>query len=147
MRTTHLGLLTLGVIFLGAAVPAPAPVAAVDPATFSITKYVNAFAQERSEKTAAGYQFWFVDKNLADGKTVKLSVVGPHLASHAPHRHPEDEVFVVLEGQAEFFLNGQTRAVGPLTSMYAPSNVEHGIRNLGDTDLKYLVIKKQAVTP
>ena len=28
------------------------------------------------------------------------------------------------------------------TSFYCPSNVEHGIRNTGDTELKYLVIKK-----
>ena len=30
----------------------------------------------------------------------------------------------------------------PTTSFYCPSNVMHGIRNVGDTELKYLVIKK-----
>jgi oxalate decarboxylase/phosphoglucose isomerase-like protein (cupin superfamily) len=29
-----------------------------------------------------------------------------------------------------------------MTSFYCPSFSEHGIRNVGDTELKYLVIKK-----
>jgi quercetin dioxygenase-like cupin family protein len=31
---------------------------------------------------------------------------------------------------------------GPFSSLDCPSNVEHGIRNVGDTEAKYLVIKK-----
>jgi oxalate decarboxylase/phosphoglucose isomerase-like protein (cupin superfamily) len=31
---------------------------------------------------------------------------------------------------------------GPMTSFYCPSGSKHGIRNIGDTELKYLVIKK-----
>jgi len=50
--------------------------------------------------------------------------------------------FFVLEGSAEFFLDGETRIAGPFTSFYCPSNVSHGIRNIGDGVLKYLVIKK-----
>ena len=140
MRTIRFCTLVLGVAFLGAAAPEPQK-PAVDPG-FSIAKYVNTFAQDRSEKTVGGYQFWFVDKNLAGGETLKLAVVAPHLANHPPHHHPEDEFFLVLEGQAEFFLGGQRVVAGPSTSLYCPPNVEHGIRNVGDTELKYLVIKK-----
>jgi mannose-6-phosphate isomerase-like protein (cupin superfamily) len=97
---------------------------------------------DKIEKTDAGYQYWFADKNFADGKTVKLSVVKPHSATHAPHKHVEDEFFYILEGKAEFFLEGTWRAVGPNTSLYCPSNLMHGIRNPGNKELKYLVIKK-----
>jgi quercetin dioxygenase-like cupin family protein len=48
----------------------------------------------------------------------------------------------VLEGTAEFFLDGKTKVAGANSSFYCPSNVQHGIRNVGDTELKYLVIKK-----
>ena len=96
----------------------------------------------RIESTAVGYQYWFVDKEFLDGRTLKMSVVAPKKATHAPHRHPEDEIFFVLEGKAEFYLNGQTKVAGPNTSFYCPSNSEHGIRNAGDGALKYLVIKK-----
>jgi mannose-6-phosphate isomerase-like protein (cupin superfamily) len=100
------------------------------------------FDPAKVEKTAAGYQFWFADTALADHKTVKLSVVGPHLATHAPHRHAEDEFFFILEGSAEYLLDGETRVVGPQTLLYCPSWHLHGIRNVGSTNLKYLVIKK-----
>lgn len=95
-------------------------------------------------KTTVGYQFWFADGTLAaDSSTVKMSVVGPHLATHKAHRHAEDEFFFVLEGTAEFFLDGVRRTAGPLTLFYCPSWHEHGIGNSGDTELKYLVLKKQ----
>lgn len=71
-----------------------------------------------------------------------MSVVAPHSATHAPHKHIEDEFFFVLEGTAEFYLNGKTKVAGQYTSFYCPSNIEHGIKNVGDTELKYLVIKK-----
>ena len=73
-----------------------------------------------------------------------MSVVGPHAATHAPHKHAEDEFFFVLEGTAEVILNGETRVVRPYTSFYCPPDSLHGIRNPGDTELKYLVIKKYA---
>jgi len=110
--------------------------------TYTIENSVNEFDMKKVEQTQAGYQYWFADKEFIDGRTLKLSVVAPGKATHAPHRHPEDEFFFVLEGKAEFYLDGKTKVVGPQTSLYCPSNQEHGIRNAGDTTLKYLVIKK-----
>lgn len=109
---------------------------------YTIESLVNTFDTEKSEPTAVGYQYWFADKQFADGKTLKLSVVKPHAATHEPHTHPEDEFFFVLEGTAQFHLDGETVTAGPLTSFYCPSGVKHGIRNVGDTELKYLVIKR-----
>lgn len=109
---------------------------------FTIDNCVNTFEAAKIESTKVGYQYWFADKNFLDGRTLKMSVVKPHAATHAPHRHAEDEFFFVIEGKAEFFLDGKTRTAGPLTSFYCPPNREHGIRNVGDSVLKYLVIKK-----
>lgn len=109
---------------------------------YTIDRCVNEFTLARIESTKAGYQYWFADKDFIDGRTLKLSVVRPGSATHAPHSHVEDEFFFVLEGKAEFYLGGRRKVAGPLTSLYCPPNVEHGIRNVGDTELKYLVIKK-----
>jgi mannose-6-phosphate isomerase-like protein (cupin superfamily) len=109
---------------------------------FTIDNCVNTFDPSKVESTKVGFQYWFADKSFLDGRTLKMSVVKPREATHAPHRHTEDEFFFVLEGTAEFFLNGKTRTAGPYTSFYCPPNSEHGIRNAGDTELKYLVIKK-----
>lgn len=111
---------------------------------YTIRNCINVFDPAKAELTAVGYQYWFANTSLADGKTVKLSVVGPHLATHSEHRHAEDEFFFILEGTAEFLLDGERQTVGPQTLLYCPSWHLHGIRNVGDTDLKYLVIKKYA---
>jgi uncharacterized cupin superfamily protein len=109
---------------------------------FTIENCVSVFTQDKIEKTNAGYQFWFADKDFLDGRTLKLSVVAPGQASHPPHSHNEDEFFFVLEGTAEFYLDGKRQTSGPYASFYCPSNISHGISNAGDTELKYLVIKK-----
>jgi quercetin dioxygenase-like cupin family protein len=142
--------LSLGIVVLAIACscsPSLAQTKAPDPqkadsTAWTIEKYVNVFSRDKIEKTDAGYQYWFVDKDLADGKTLKMSVVKPHAATHAPHSHIEEEFFFVLEGKVEFFLNGQRKVVGPFSSLYCTPNVEHGIRNVGDTEAKYLVVKK-----
>jgi mannose-6-phosphate isomerase-like protein (cupin superfamily) len=112
------------------------------PRKFTIENCVNEFDAKKAEPTRAGYQYWFADRDFLDGRTLKLSAVEPGKATHEPHRHNEDEFFFILEGKAEFYLDGRTRVVGPQTSLYCPPNQEHGIRNAGDTTLKYLVVKK-----
>lgn len=109
---------------------------------YSIDQCVNSFEPAKAKPTRAGFEYWFATRDFADLTTVKLSIVGPNLATHAPHRHIEDEFFFVIEGQAEFYLDGERRVVGPMTSLYAPSMREHGIKNAGTTELKYLVLKK-----
>jgi mannose-6-phosphate isomerase-like protein (cupin superfamily) len=109
---------------------------------YTVENTVNTFDINKAVKTKVGYQYWFADKQLAGGKTLKLSVVSPGKGTHAPHDHAEDEFFFVLEGTAEFHLNGETAVGGPMTSFYCPTGSKHGIRNVGDTELKYLVIKE-----
>ena len=109
---------------------------------FTIENCVISFDMDNTIKTKAGYQFWFVDKEFIDGRTLKMSVVAPGTATHPPHTHDVDEFFFVLEGTARFHLDGKTTTGGAYTSFYCPSNVAHGISNAGDAELKYLVIKK-----
>ena len=101
---------------------------------FTIDNCVSTFDMEKTIKTKAGYQFWFVDKEFIDGRTLKMSVVKPGSATHPPHVHEVDEFFFVLDGK--------TTTGEAYSSFYCPPNVPHGISNAGDTELKYLVIKK-----
>lgn len=110
--------------------------------TYTIENSVNEFKMEGTRKTSVGYQYWFADKDFIDGRTLKMSVVAPHQATHPPHTHDNDEFFFVLEGKARFHLDGREVVVGPYTSLYCPPDSYHGISNAGDTELKYLVIKK-----
>jgi len=109
---------------------------------FTIEKCVNTFSEANAIPTKVGYQYWFVNKDFLDGRTIKMSVVEPGKSTHPPHKHPEDEFFYVLEGIATFYLDGKETLVQSNTSLYCPPNSMHGISNSGKTDLKYLVIKK-----
>lgn len=108
---------------------------------WSIKNCVNQFDKNKTVPTEAGYQYWFADKDFLNGRTLKMSVVKPHDATHPPHKHVEDEFFFVLEGKAQFYLDGDSVIAEPYSSFYCPSMVVHGIRNVGETELKYLVIK------
>jgi quercetin dioxygenase-like cupin family protein len=108
----------------------------------SIEECVNQFNFEDTIQTKVGYQYWFADKDFLNGRTLKMSVIKPNSATHAPHQHQEDEFFFVLEGTTEFLLDGETLVGKPYSSFYCPPNSLHGIRNVGDNELKYLVIKK-----
>jgi quercetin dioxygenase-like cupin family protein len=115
---------------------------------YTIDNCINQFNMDKTVKTAVGYQYWFIDQNfLEDGLTVKMSVVGPNQATHAPHKHAGDEIFYVLTGTAKFYLDGKTTTGGPNTTFYCPDDgTEHGISNAGNTELKYLVIRKYLKT-
>ncbi|MBK7629527.1 MAG: cupin domain-containing protein [Ignavibacteriales bacterium] len=109
---------------------------------WTIDECVNEFNFEDTLGTSVGYQYWFFNKDFIDGRTLKMSVVAPHSATHTPHTHSEDEFFFVLEGTAEFYLDGKMTVGKQYSAFYCPRNIEHGIKNVGDTELKYLVIKK-----
>jgi quercetin dioxygenase-like cupin family protein len=132
---------TVSLLVVVAALASAQPKGAADTARFTIDNCVRTFDPVRVESTKAGYQYWFVPREFLDGRTLKMSVVAPHEATHPPHRHPEDEFFFILEGRAEFFLDGKTKIAEPYASFYCPPNRLHGIRNVGETVLKYLVMK------
>jgi mannose-6-phosphate isomerase-like protein (cupin superfamily) len=49
-----------------------------------------------------------------------------------PHTHADHtDSFYVLEGEVEFFLDGEWREVGPGAFVSIPRNVEHGFRPAG----------------
>jgi quercetin dioxygenase-like cupin family protein len=56
-----------------------------------------------------------------------------------PHVHDDQtDSFYVLEGEAEFLVNGEWRRGGPGTYVSVPPGVEHGFRLAGDRPLRVL---------
>lgn len=62
-------------------------------------------------------------------------------AAHGAHRHLDEEVVVVKEGLIEVAMNGTTYRGGPGSIFFFVSNDEHGMRNVGDTNATYYVIR------
>jgi quercetin dioxygenase-like cupin family protein len=61
--------------------------------------------------------------------------------SHAPHRHPEEELLIVKEGTVETLQNGKASRLGPGSIIFHSSNDLHNIRNAGATPATYHVIQ------
>jgi XRE family transcriptional regulator, regulator of sulfur utilization len=68
-----------------------------------------------------------------------ITTLNPGQTSHAPHRHPEEEILIVRDGTVESLVNGKLQRVGPGSVIFQASNEEHAIRNVGDTPATYHV--------
>lgn len=73
-----------------------------------------------------------------------FDTTGPADAGPPPHRHPWEEIYVVLEGSLEVWLDGETRLVGPGGVVHVPSNTPHGYRNATDTHFLTIVTQGNA---
>jgi quercetin dioxygenase-like cupin family protein len=60
--------------------------------------------------------------------------------SHAPHRHPNEELVIVKDGTVEALVNGELKRVGAGSVIFNASNELHGIRNVGSGPATYHVI-------
>lgn len=69
-----------------------------------------------------------------------VTTLNPGLASHAPHRHPNEEVIIVKEGTVEALINGEWKKLGPGSIIFNASNELHGLKNVGTTPAVYHVI-------
>jgi XRE family transcriptional regulator, regulator of sulfur utilization len=69
-----------------------------------------------------------------------ITTLNPGLASHEPHRHPNEEIVILTEGELEVFQNGERKRVGAGSVMFMASNELHAVKNVGDKPATYYVI-------
>ena len=113
--------------------------------SFTIENCVNRFDMEKTVKTGVGYQYWFIDKTFLDGRTLKMSVVAPHSATHEPHKHAEDEFFFVLEGKLFVDLAEKTLELNPGQGITVTRNVLHRTRAPQKTIM--LMVENKGIMP
>lgn len=64
---------------------------------------------------------------------------GPEGAGPPPHRHPWEEIYVVVEGELDVTIDGdEPRRVGPGGVVHIPANLGHSYRNA--TTARFLTI-------
>ena len=69
-----------------------------------------------------------------------VTTLNPGLASHPPHRHVNEELIILREGECETLSNGTWVKVGPGSVVFNASNSLHGFRNVGTAPAVYHVI-------
>lgn len=56
----------------------------------------------------------------------------------ALHRHPQSEVYHLVEGSGVVVLDGAERPVAAGSAVFIPGNAEPGLRNTGDGPLRFV---------
>ena len=75
-----------------------------------------------------------------DELEMHITTLNPHVASHAPHTHPNEEMVILKEGTLQAHVNGKEVVVGPGSILFYASMQPHGVKNIGDTPATYYVI-------
>ena len=60
---------------------------------------------------------------------------------HPPHTHPEEEVLIITDGQAEISITGKITKAGPGDVLYVGSNHLHGIVNNSHAPMTFYYVK------
>lgn len=95
----------------------------------------------KTEKYGARRQFFQAPTATLDELECHVTTLNPGAAPDPPHRHREEAVVIVKEGTVEALVNGEMRRVGPGSVIFQASNQLHSIRNVGQTQATYHVIK------
>jgi len=75
-----------------------------------------------------------------DELEMHITTLNPHVASHAPHTHPNEEMVIVREGTLQAHVNGKEIVVGAGSVLFFASLQPHAVQNIGDVPATYFVI-------
>ena len=75
-----------------------------------------------------------------DELEMHITTLNPGQTSHPPHRHVNEELIILREGECETLSDGKWVHVGPGSVVFNASNSLHGFRNVGTTPAVYHVI-------
>jgi quercetin dioxygenase-like cupin family protein len=85
-------------------------------------------------------QFFRTPTAPLDELECHVTTLNPGLQSHAPHKHPNEELIIIREGNVEVLSNGEWKKVGPGSVVFNGSNEMHALKNTGTTPAVYHVI-------
>ena len=75
-----------------------------------------------------------------DELEMHITTLNPHVASHPPHTHPNEEMVIVREGTLQAHVNGKEIVIGPGSVLFFASNQPHAVKNVGEVPATYFVI-------
>lgn len=75
-----------------------------------------------------------------DQLEMHVTTLNPGQMPHQPHRHVNEELIIMREGNCETLSNGTWVKAEPGSVIFNASNSLHGLRNIGTTPATYHVI-------
>jgi XRE family transcriptional regulator, regulator of sulfur utilization len=95
----------------------------------------------KPNKTGSTRKFFQAPTATLDELECHVTTLNAGETPHPPHKHPDEELLIIKEGTVEALVNGQMKRVGPGSVIFQASNQEHSIRNVGQGQATYHVIK------
>ena len=71
----------------------------------------------------------------------------PGSTPHHAHHHPQEEMFLISEGEVEVTIAGKITTLGPGSVAFAAAGDEHQIQNLGTRPAQYFEIILDPAAP
>lgn len=74
----------------------------------------------------------------ADNFSLGMVTLDPKGGQVPWHNHPQEEIYLILEGTGEICLGKERAELREGQTVYIPSGVFHQLTNIGDTPLKFI---------
>ena len=95
---------------------------------------------EKETPVGSTRSFFKAPTQTLDQLELHVTTLKPGMASHPPHKHPNEELVIIREGTVEALVQGKWKRVGPGSVIFNASNELHGLRNVGFGPATYHVI-------
>ena len=101
------------------------------------------WAQRKTIPTRVGERRDFFDAPTKTFRNLEChaTTLNPGEVPHESHRHADEELIIVKEGQLEATINGHASVGGAGSIFFFASNDEHGLRNVHNGRTTYHVIR------
>lgn len=90
-------------------------------------------------------------RTLLEGSTVDFghlkihaTTVPPHQAPHPAHRHPDEELIIIKEGELTVTIAGKTKTLGAGSIALMMPGDEHGFENKGNAPTTYYIMRYES---
>ena len=95
------------------------------------------------QTTNKGGKRQFMDRETALLSNLEMHVttLNEGVTSHAEHVHSNEEIILIINGEAEESINGSPHRMGPGSLVFLTDEVPHGIRNAGKGQCEYFAFK------
>lgn len=79
-------------------------------------------------------------QTATDSLTAGIATCPPQHGHLCPHRHSHAEIYHIISGTGIVKIDGKEQEVTAGSVVYIPGDAEHGIRNKGAEELKWLYV-------
>lgn len=95
------------------------------------------------QTTSKGGKRQFMNRKTAllDNLEMHVTTLNEGIMSHAEHVHSNEEIILIINGEAEESINGTPHRMGPGSLVFLTDEVPHGIKNVGKGQCSYFAFK------